>query len=161
MHHANPLFATAETPLGVELSEKSFRALERLAERRHGVPGECIFNEESPAKGAFLVRSGRIKMCLTGHAERCMILQMASAGEMLGLGASIANQGYEMTAECVTHCELLFIPRERLLQALETNLDLCVEIVSLLSGDLACAYERVLCMRRGCDHSHDHPAHHA
>ena len=159
MHHPNLLFATAETPLGVELSEKSFRALERLAERRHAVPGEVLFNEEMPAKGAFLVRSGRIKMCLSAHDDRCLILQMAAAGEMLGLGASISDQQYEMTAECITHCDLLFIAREKLLHALETNLDLCVEVVSLLSGDLACAYERVLCMRRGCDHSHESHRH--
>lgn len=71
------------------------------------------------------------------------MLRVAGPGEVLGLGATLSNTPYEITAELVDASRVAFIRRKDLLRFLRQRPDSCLQIVRMLSQDLHGAYERV------------------
>ena len=64
-------------------------------------------------------------------------------GEVLGLGATLSGNAYEVTAELLDTAQVVFVKRKDLLKFLRDNPLICMEVVRRLSDDLHGAYERV------------------
>jgi len=59
------------------------------------------------------------------------------------LSSTLSGQPYELTAEALDACQVVFVKRKDLLRFLRDHREACLQVVHLLSGDLHSAYERV------------------
>ncbi len=74
--------------------------------------GSILFMENEPARGVFLVCSGKVKLSVSSKGGKTLILQMAKPGEVIGLSASMSGVPYEVTAEILYPSQIVFIRRE-------------------------------------------------
>ena len=78
--------------------------------------GSTLFLEKEPAKGIFLLCSGKVKLSVSSRGGKTLILQLARPGEILGLSASMSGVPYEVSAETLYPSKVVFIRREDFLQ---------------------------------------------
>ena len=57
----------------------------------HYLAGSILFMENEPARGVFLVCSGKVKLSVSSKGGKTLILQMAKPGEVIGLSASMSG----------------------------------------------------------------------
>jgi CRP/FNR family cyclic AMP-dependent transcriptional regulator len=74
--------------------------------------GSVLFLENEPARGVFLVCSGKVKLSVSSRGGRTLILRIARPGEMIGLSASMSGVPYEVSAETLHPSQIAFIRRE-------------------------------------------------
>lgn len=96
--------------------------------------GSILFRTGQPVRGAFLVRSGRVRMSLD-RSTFCPARTVGS-GSIIGLPATFSGEPYSLTAQVQTDCKLDFLPRARLLRLLRNNPELGFQIVRILSEEI-------------------------
>ena len=74
--------------------------------------GARLFLENEPAKGIFLLCSGKVKLSVSSKGGKTLILQLAHPGEILGLSATTSGIPYEVSAETLYPSQISFIRRE-------------------------------------------------
>lgn len=85
-------------------------------------PGRAtVFHEGRRASSVFVVCSGQLKLSASSRDGRTMILKIAVPGDVLGLGAVLSDQPYEVTAETLEPCELKSIQRKEFLAILDSH----------------------------------------
>jgi len=105
--------------------------------------GTVLFEEGQNSRGAFLLCNGRARLSICSENGKRMMLRVASAGEMVGLGATLSGDAYEFTAELLDASQVVFVKRKEFLEFLRENPAVCMDVVRRLSMDLHSAYERV------------------
>lgn len=105
--------------------------------------GEMLFAEGRPARGIFLLCDGRAKLSVCSETGKRLLLRVAGPGEVLGLGASMTGENFEVSAELLDASQVAFIRRKDLMHFLREHPDACLQVVRMLSQDLHGAYERV------------------
>jgi CRP/FNR family cyclic AMP-dependent transcriptional regulator len=83
--------------------------------------GATLFTEASQPDSVFVLCSGQVKLSCTSREGKTLILKMAMPGDVLGLGAVIANSPYEVTAETVMPTRIKNIRRQDFLTFLERH----------------------------------------
>lgn len=102
-----------------------------------------LFREGQPARSAFVLCQGRVRLSICSENGHRMTLRVASPGEVLGLSAAVAGGCYEVTAEALDELQIAVVRRKDLLQFLRQYREVCLQVVNLLSDDLHVAYDRV------------------
>jgi CRP/FNR family transcriptional regulator len=102
-----------------------------------------LFAEGRPVRGIYILCDGRAKLSICSDTGKRLTLRVAGPGEVLGLGASLSNTPYEITAELLDNSQVVFVRRKELLKFLRENREVCMQVVRMLSQDLHGAYERV------------------
>ncbi len=74
--------------------------------------GARLFLENEPAKGIYLLCSGKVKVSVSSKGGKTLILQLARPGEILGLSAAMSGIPYEVSAETLYPSQVSFIRRE-------------------------------------------------
>ena len=98
--------------------------------------GTILFRRGDAARGLFLIRSGRVSVDLdAGNAA--FPPRILGAGAVVGLPATVAGSPYSLTAEVIDDAELAFVPRPAVLSCLQSNPQLCFEVMDLLSGEIS------------------------
>lgn len=105
--------------------------------------GTILFREGHAARTVYLLCQGRVRLSICSDNGRRMTLRIASAGEILGLSAALADGIYEVTAEAIEPIQAAEVRRKDLLRFLRSHRDVCLQVVNLLSEDLHIAYDRV------------------
>ncbi len=105
--------------------------------------GALLFAEGRPSRGVFILCDGRAKLSICSESGKRLMLRVAGPGEVLGLGATLSGDSYEVTAELLDSAQVSFVKRKDLLKFLRENPSVCMEVVRRLSDDLHGAYERV------------------
>jgi CRP/FNR family cyclic AMP-dependent transcriptional regulator len=105
--------------------------------------GATLFAEGRQPRGAFVLCDGRAKLSICSENGKRLMLRVAGPGEILGLSSTLAGRAYEVTAETLDTCQVVFVKRKDLLKFLREYREACLQVVHLLSGDLHTAYERV------------------
>jgi CRP-like cAMP-binding protein len=123
-----------------KLSRDLYCELRKLSIPTVKTKGTILFRAGQPVKGAFLVRSGQVKMTLD-HSPLYPTRSLG-AGTIIGLPATFSGEPYSLTAKAERDCHLDFIPRARLLELLRLNPKLGFQIVRMLS-------EEIFQMRKG------------
>jgi CRP/FNR family transcriptional regulator, cyclic AMP receptor protein len=113
--------------------------------------GAILFLEGQPARGAYIVCAGRVKLSTTSRDGKTLILRIAQAGEVLGLHATVSGKPYELTAETLQPCQLDFIKRDDFLRFLQNHADACLNAAQHLSQNCQDAYEMIRSL--GLSHS--------
>jgi CRP-like cAMP-binding protein len=97
--------------------------------------GRILFHTGQPVRGAFLVRSGRVKMTL--DHSRLYPSRSLGRGSIIGLPATFSGEPYSLTAKAECDCTLDFIPRARLLDLLRRKPKLGFPLVRMLGEEIS------------------------
>ena len=125
------------------MSPDATRSFDEIKEQSVLGKGTLLFAEGRPARGVYLLCDGRAKLSICSESGKRLMLRVAGPGEVLGLGASLSGEAYELTAELLDAAQVVFVKRKDLLKFLRDNPAICMEVVRRLSDDLHGAYERV------------------
>src|SRR5215212_3679207 len=104
--------------------------------------GKVLFAEGEPARGAFILRSGRATISISSSEGRVVILRIARAGDVLGLNSVLRNASYNTTARTIEPCRTDFISRKALTELMEKNQPAAQAISQILSREVAELTER-------------------
>jgi CRP/FNR family transcriptional regulator, cyclic AMP receptor protein len=121
-------------------SLKSFDEIKSLASYPRST---LLFAEGRPVRGIYILCDGRAKLSICSDTGKRLMLRIAGPGEVLGLGATLSNTPYEITAELLDNSQVGFVRRKDLMKFLREHREICMEVVRMLSQDLHGAYERV------------------
>ncbi len=116
------------------LSPEVYTELRKVTRPVAKEKGSILFRAGQPVRGAFLVRSGRVKMSL-GHSPLYPARSLG-AGSIIGLPATFSGEPYSLTAKAERDCHLDFIPRAKLLDLLRDNPKVGFHIVRMLSEEI-------------------------
>lgn len=97
--------------------------------------GKVLFRSGEACVGAFLIRSGQVKLSLD-PAIGVYPTRTVSSGTVIGLPASFSGEPYSLTAATKTNCRLDFISRQSLLNLLQHYPDAGFEILRVLSDEI-------------------------
>jgi CRP/FNR family cyclic AMP-dependent transcriptional regulator len=110
-----------------------------------------LFVEGQIPRGIYLLCRGRVKLSVNSSDGKTMILKIADPGEVLGMHAVVSNQPYELTAETVQPCQVVFIKREDFQKFLEEHGSACLQAARHLSDNCHNAYDMIRAI--GLSHS--------
>ena len=135
----------------LEHSQGFFCSLSKtaLAELRplrvtHRYPrGSVIFMEGQPARGVHLLCSGRAKLSACSEDGRAIILRIADAGEVLGLGAVMSDSAYEKTSQALDDCLVSYIAKKDFLDFLQKYHEAALNALRQLSSNYHKAHLQV------------------
>lgn len=98
--------------------------------------GEVLFQEGEPATGLFAVLAGRVKVYKSTEEGKEQILRVWDAGEIFGEAPALWGGYFPASAACVESGELLWIPRNRLIEAIEKDPELAMALLAAMSRRL-------------------------
>ena len=115
-----------------ELDGLNIRKLDTLYGR-----GSVLFAEGEPARGAYVLRTGRALLSISSRSGRVVVLRIARAGDVLGLSAALRNSTYEATVKTLEPTRVNFITRSELMDLVENSDGGGLAVMKLLSRELA------------------------
>jgi CRP/FNR family cyclic AMP-dependent transcriptional regulator len=104
--------------------------------------GKVLFAEGEPARGVFILRTGRATASISSSEGRLVILRIAQPGEVLGLNSVLRNASYNTTVKTIESCRTDFIPRTELVNLIERSQPAARAISQMLSREIAELTER-------------------
>ena len=123
-----------------ELSSATLQALESVKLPTLIYPAHVmLFGQEQLAGGVFFVYRGRVKLSLCAEDGKTLILRVAEAGEMLGIGATVCGRPYEATAETLETSEISFMRQSDLLRLMRGQNDFALHMAKQLSKEYTSA----------------------
>lgn len=100
--------------------------------------GSVLFAEGEPARGVYILRTGKGILSITSSEGRVVILRTVQAGEMLGLNAVLRHSFYEATVKTLEPSRVHFVSRAELMNLMENNSNAgTAAVIELLSRELA------------------------
>ena len=106
----------------------------RYLDSVHG-RGKVLFAEGEPARGAYILRSGRAAVSISSSEGRVVILRMAQPGDVLGLNSVLRGAPCETTVKTLESCRTDFIPRADLMELVKTSQPGNQAILKILSHE--------------------------
>jgi len=126
-----------------DMPAESLKAFDEIKSLGSFPRSTVLFAEGRPVRGIYILCDGRAKLSICSDTGKRLTLRVAGPGEVLGLGATLSNSPYEITAELLDNSQVVFVRRKDLLKFLREHREVCMEVVRMLSQDLHGAYERV------------------
>ncbi len=125
------------------LPPRTLEAFERIKFPSSLPRSSVLFVEGQSPRGIYLLCKGRVKLSVNSSDGKTMILKIAEPGEVLGLHACVTGIPYELTAETVQPCQVVFIKREDFLKFLTEHGDACLTAAQHLSNTCHNAYDTI------------------
>lgn len=100
---------------------------------------EFIFKEGTYPFGIYYLKVGKVKLVKTGLDGREHILRLNREGDLVGYRSLFSDSGYNASAVCLEDCEVSFVPRDILLDAVKENNQLAFKVINMLAEDLKLA----------------------
>jgi CRP/FNR family transcriptional regulator, cyclic AMP receptor protein len=116
-----------------DLSPKALEDLQQVKFTGMYPKGSTLFVEGEKPRGVFILCSGKAKLTTSSSEGKTLIVRMAEAGEILGLGSTILDRAHEQSAETVEPCQVNFIRREEFLRLVNTHPEVCLRVAQQLS----------------------------
>ena len=111
-----------------------------VGNRKRFRPSGILFAQGDDAAGVYVVCSGRVRLFIRNPVTGAITFDRVSGpGSMLGLPAVFGDKPYSMSAEAVEETEVTFLPRRRFLELMQTNGQLCMRCLQLLSDEVRIA----------------------
>ena len=98
--------------------------------------GKVLFAEGEPARGVYILRTGRAAVAISSSEGRVIILRMAHAGDVLGLNSVLRSSAYDATVKTLEPCCTSFIPRAELIELMGTSQAGTQAVLKILSHEL-------------------------
>ena len=103
--------------------------------------GSVLFAEGEPARGIYILRTGRATVSISSHEGRVVMLRLAQAGDVLGLNSTLRNCSYDTTVKTIEPCRTDFISRAELIELMQSQAG-AQSVVNVLSRELSELTER-------------------
>ena len=104
--------------------------------------GKILFAEGEPARGVYILRTGRATVSISSSEGKIVIPRLAQTGDVLGLNSVLRNSSYDATVKTLEPSRTDFIPRADLLELIERSHEGARAILNLLSHELTKLSER-------------------
>jgi CRP/FNR family transcriptional regulator, cyclic AMP receptor protein len=104
--------------------------------------GRVLFAEGEPARGVYILRTGRATVSISSSEGRVVMLRLAQAGDVLGLSPVLRNRPYDTTLKTFEPCRTDFIPRAELIDLMQQSHTGAQAILNMLSRELTEFTER-------------------
>jgi CRP/FNR family transcriptional regulator, cyclic AMP receptor protein len=121
-------------PLFSTLSDDQFASLQPWMQRRSYLPRSVILRSDESADGLHMILSGRVRVLIDSAESREFILEMLGPNEFFGEMGLLDGAGCSVSVESQESCEILYIPRKRMLECLQQN---ATAAMLVLRGTLA------------------------
>ncbi len=118
------------------LEESHYSALNKIAKVLNFKKSEIIFNEGEPAKGFYIVKSGKVKIYKLSFDGKEYILHIFSAHEPFGEVPAFVSGKFPANAEAVEDSEVVYFDRELFINLLREIPEISLKIIGLLSRRL-------------------------
>jgi CRP/FNR family cyclic AMP-dependent transcriptional regulator len=105
--------------------------------------GSVLFAEDEPARGVYILRTGRAAVSISSSEGRIVILRLARPGDVLGLNAALRSSTHDATVKILEPSRVDFIPRANLIGLVENSEAGALAVMKLLSRELVELTERV------------------
>lgn len=105
--------------------------------------GSMLCLEGQPARGVFILCTGRAKLSTTSAEGKSIILRIADPGEVLGLSAVVSNGTYEATVETLEPTQANFISQAQFVQYLQQYPEVGMKVAQQLTHNCKCAYSEI------------------
>jgi CRP/FNR family transcriptional regulator, cyclic AMP receptor protein len=105
--------------------------------------GTVILAEGEPARGVYILRSGRATVSISSREGRVVMLRMVQAGDVLGLNAGLRNLPYDETVKALQPCRTDFVSRRELMELIEQSETGAQAVLKVLSQELTELTERM------------------
>jgi CRP/FNR family transcriptional regulator len=105
--------------------------------------GTLLCLEGQPARGVYVLCTGRAKLSTTSSEGRSIILRIAEPGEVLGLTAAVSLSPYEATVETLEPTQANFISQADFLRFLEEYPEVGMKVAQQLTHNCKCAYGEI------------------
>jgi CRP/FNR family transcriptional regulator len=115
-----------------EIQALNIRNLDSLHRR-----GDVLFAEGEPARGVYILRTGRASVSISSTEGRVVTLRTAQAGDVLGLNAVLGNSSHEVTVKTLGPARVSCIPRAELVELIEKSDSAARVVIRLLCRELA------------------------
>src|SRR6185369_11627108 len=103
--------------------------------------GRVLFTEGEPARGNYILRSGRATVSISSPEGRIVMLRLAQAGDVLGLNSTLRNSSYDTTVKTLEPCRTDFISRAELVALMQSQAGV-EAVLNVLSRELSELTER-------------------
>ncbi len=97
--------------------------------------GAKLFYEGGSSSGVFIICTGQVKLSCTSKEGKTLILKIAMAGDVLGLGAVISGSPFEVTAETLEPAEIKYIARTDFLSFIQKHGQASLHAAKALSAE--------------------------
>src|SRR5215469_11096380 len=114
------------------LSDGALRSLAAITSSAAYPKGATLFVEGQPARGVFILCSGRVKLSTSSADGKTLILRISEPGEVLGLPATVTGTCYELTADVIEPGQANFIARTEFLNFLKENGEAALRVAQQL-----------------------------
>jgi len=121
-----------EERLFCNLPDVSVKALSAITSSAAYPKGATLFVEGQPARGVFILCSGRVKLSTSSADGKTLILRISEPGEVLGLPATVTGTCYELTADVIEPAQANFISRNEFLSFLKENGEAALRVAQQL-----------------------------
>lgn len=104
--------------------------------------GTVLFTEGEPARGIYILLTGRATVSISSSGGKIVILRVAQSGDVLGLNSTLRNCGYDVTVQTLEPCRTDFVSRSELLALMERSQQCTHAVLRALSHELSELGER-------------------
>jgi CRP/FNR family transcriptional regulator, cyclic AMP receptor protein len=104
--------------------------------------GKILFAEGDPARGVYILRTGKASVSISSSEGRLVILRMAQAGDVLGLNSVMRNCSHEATVKTLGPCRTDFISRAEVIELMRKSEAGTQAILKILSDEVTALTER-------------------
>lgn len=104
--------------------------------------GRVLFTEGEPARGVYLLRSGRAIVSISSSEGKIVILRTARPGDVLGLSSTLSHSAYDTTIKTLEPCRTDFVPRAELLKLMHDSHAGTQAVLKILSRELTQVNDR-------------------
>src|SRR5690606_38722147 len=105
--------------------------------------GDSIFKEGSRPFGVYCLNQGKVKLVKTGDDGREHIVRLVKPGDPLGYRSLLSGNKYNASAVAIEDCNVCFVPKELFFSIRSKDHELSLEMMKLLSEDLAKAEQHL------------------
>jgi CRP-like cAMP-binding protein len=111
-----------------------------VASRKEVRPPAILFVQGDEPAGVYVVCSGKVRLFIRNPVTGAITFDRAvEPGNMLGLPAVFGDKPYSMSAEVLEGGEVAFINRQKFLEMMQKDGQLCMRCLQLLSDEVRVA----------------------
>jgi CRP-like cAMP-binding protein len=117
----------------LKASERLQSSLDALGNSKRYPAAHVLFREGGNSVGVYLVCKGKVRMGVRGLPN---LDRDFTAGSLLGLPATFTGHKYSLTAVTLAESDVLYVPRDKFLELMRQQPDLCREATDMLGREV-------------------------